>query len=174
MNMEFKNISAAKAKRRSAPKQTVRGAIPDPILTLAARLQMGKASRTRLTILDGLVNDDERSVLERMALNEQILAGRTKSCGLEPGGGGAGPGPSPIPDGMLGAVSRHVAALRSLDARPFEAAVLRAFVKIQNGESGALSPAQYGLRLCPGAGSKRDAFLGAVVGAARVLVKMGY
>ena len=175
MNMEFKNISAAKAKRRAtAPKQTVLGAIPDPILTPAARLKMGKASRTRLTILDGLVNDDERSVLERLALNEQILSGRTKSCGLEPGRGGAGPGQSPIPDGMLGAASRHVAALRSLETSPFESAVLRAFVKIQNGEPGALTPAQYGLKLCPGAGSKRDAFLDAVVGAARVLVKLVY
>ena len=174
MNIEFKNISAAKAKRRAAAKQTIRGAIPDPILTPAARLKMGKASRTRLTILDGLVNDDERSVLERLALHEQILAGRTKSCGLEPGGGGAGPGPSPIPDGMLGAVSRHVETLRSLDASPYQLAVLRAFVKIQNGEPGALTPAQYGLKLCPGAGSKRDAFLGAVVSVARVLVKMGY
>lgn len=50
MNMEFKNISAAKAKRRAAPKQVVRGPIPDPILTPAARLKMGKTSRTRLTI----------------------------------------------------------------------------------------------------------------------------
>jgi hypothetical protein len=174
MNIEFKNISAAKAKRRAAPKQIIRGGMPDPILTPAARLKMGNASRTRLTILDGIVNDDERSVLERLALHEQILAGRTKSCGLEPGGGSVGPGPSPIPDGMLGAISRHVETLRSLDARPFEAAVLRAFVKIQNGEPGAQTPAQYGLKLCPGAGSKRDAFLGAVVGAARVLVKMGY
>lgn len=56
----------------------------------------------------------------------------------------------------------------------FESAILRAFVKIQNGEPGAQTPAQYGLKLCPGARSKRDAFLGAVVGAARVLVKMGY
>lgn len=174
MNMEFKNISAAKAKRRAAPKQTVRGAIQNPILTPAALLNMGRASRARLTILDGLVNDDERSVLERLALNEQILAGRTKSCGLEPGGGGSGYGISPIPDGMIASVSRHVEKLRSLDASPHQLAVLRAFIKIQNGDPVALTPAQYGLKLCPTAGSKRDAFLGAVVGAARVLVKMGY
>ena len=172
MNIEFKNISAAKAKRRSAPKRTIRGAIPSPILTQAARLKMGEASKARLTILDGLVNDDERSALERLALHEQILGGRTKSCGLEPGGGGIGPGPSPIPDGMMGAVSRHFETLRRLEAHPFESAILRAFVKIQNGEPGALTPAQYGMKLCPGAGSKRDAFLGAIVDAARVLVKL--
>jgi hypothetical protein len=54
---------------------------------------------------------------------------------------------------MLGAISRHVETLRRLDARPFEAAVLRAFVKIQNGEPGAQTPAQYGLKLFPGPGA---------------------
>jgi hypothetical protein len=55
---------------------------------------------------------------------------------------------------MLGAISRHVATLRRLDASAFEAGVLRAFVKIQNGEPGAQTPAQYGLKLCPGAGKQ--------------------
>jgi hypothetical protein len=55
-----------------------------------------------------------------------------------------------------------------------ELAILRAFVAVQNGHEGALSPAQYGLRIFPDARNKRDAFLRGVVQVAEILVKAGY
>lgn len=155
-------------RRRAARERAQRPARQQPLLTpFARRMDMAKSGDVQLTELDRMVSDEEARALEEWALCEEILSGRVKSASWEVGRGGGGQG-APIPDAMLARITAHGQRRSGMWADRLW--VLTAFTAIQNGSEGALSPAQYGMRLFPGAKNKRMAFLGAVARVARKLV----
>jgi hypothetical protein len=166
------SVRAAKASTRKKRRDEMFGAARyQAPLTPRARLAM--RGKVPLTLLDEMVTDLQAAALERWAFFEQVLEGRAKGVNFEASGGGAVGLPSPIADRLLHEIGEHVVFRRRL-LHTRELAILRAFTALQNGYEGALSPAQYGLRIFPDARNKRDAFLRGVVDVAEILVKAGY
>lgn len=147
---------------------------PTMLLTpLAQRYAMMKAGKLHLTTLDRMLDIGEALALERWAACEELLNGSAKAVSFD-GGTGGSLVRSPIPDKQIEAVHEHMRFRKRLLCQSVSFRLLAAFAAIQNGVEGALSPAQYGLRLFPGAKNKRMAFLDGIAETACGLTAEGY
>ena len=155
------SIRASRAeRRREARERPARPVRQQPLLTpFARRMDMVAAGDVRLTELDAMLGDDEALALEEWADCEEMLSGRVMTVNWEGGSRGVGQ-PEPVADACLAQLAAHGRRKAGLGQRSLQ--VLAAFTALQNGSEGALSAAQYGERLFPGAKVARQAFIEAV------------
>jgi len=163
------SIRASRTERRREARMRPRRPLrQQPLLTpYSVRVQMIAAGDVQLTELDSLITDEEARALEEWALCEEMLSGRVKSASWDLGRGGGGQS-APIPDAWLAQLGEHGRRRAGMGAGSLQ--ILAAFTALQNGSEGALSAAQCGERLFPGARNKRRAFIGAVARVAGRLV----
>lgn len=145
-----------------------------PLTPHAVKKEMAEEGRLKLTPLDKLLEPAQAYALERWALNEQTLSGKTATQNWESSKSRCGTVTefSPISDNRIEAVMTHSAFKKRLPDYTLD--VLAAFTAMQNRHEGALSAAQYGFVYCPNAKNKSAAFLHEIVGASDVLVEWKY
>lgn len=144
-----------------------------PLTPRAVKAEMVKERRVVQTPLDKMLTAGQADILERWAMNEQVLSGKapTQSWGNHSSCANVGEF-SPISDHRIEAAMSHSRIKKSLGEHTLE--VLSAFTAMQNRHTGALSAAQYGIVLCPKAKNKSHAFLVEIREAADLLALYRY
>jgi hypothetical protein len=145
-----------------------------PLTPSSVRREMIEEGRIVATELDRMLTDDEATVLERWALNEQGVSGRAKTQRWDDQPRGSGRTDfALIHDDLMGRIVRHGQVKRTLDAHMLE--ILAAFTAMQNRLPDALPASRYGLHFCGfRPKDKAKAFYGLVVLAAKQLVSAKY
>ena len=145
-----------------------------PLTPFAVKRDMAEAGRLTLTPLDKMLSPAQAHVLERWALNEQILAGKAATMQWSDARARCGTVTefSPISDNRIDAVMAHSEHKKRLN--DFQLEVLAAFTAMQNRHQGALSMAQYAIILGIPGRHKRESFSQELKNIAELLVDREY